>query len=77
MQLPGLEELESSVAKAIDELRRLRAENAEMSARLQALGKEIDDLGALIGGIGSGQKVDSKLKKRMGARLKSMAGKVG
>ena len=41
------------------------------------LGKEIDDLGTLIGGIGSGQKVDSKLKKRMGARLKSMAGKVG
>jgi hypothetical protein len=77
MQLPGLDELESSVAKAIEELRRLKAENAELSERLQALGKEIDDLGALIGGIGSGQKVDSKLKKRMGARLKSMAGKAG
>jgi hypothetical protein len=77
MRIPGLEELESSVAKAIDELRRLRAENAEKGERLEALGKEIDDLGDLIGGIGSGQKIDSKLKKRMGARLKSMAGKVG
>jgi FtsZ-binding cell division protein ZapB len=77
MQLPGLDELESSVAKAVEELRRLKAENAELSERFQALGKEIDDLAALIEGIGSGQKVDSKLKKRMGARLKSMAGKVG
>ena len=77
MQLPGLDELESSVARAVEELRRLRAENTELSERLRALGKEIDELGDLIGGVGSGQKLDSKMKKRMGARLKSMAGKIG
>lgn len=77
MQLPGLDELESSVARATDELKRLKAENAELNERLQALGKEIDGLGTLVDGIGSGQKVDSKTKKRMGARLKSMANRVG
>jgi len=77
MQLPGLNELESSVAKAIDELKRLKAENAGLNERLQALGKEIDSLGTLVDGIGSGQKVDSRTKKRMGARLKSMADQVG
>jgi hypothetical protein len=76
MQLPGLEELESSVARAIEELRRLKDENAGMSVQLHALGKEIDDLAALIGGIGSGQKVDAKTKKRIGAKLKSMAGRI-
>jgi len=77
MQIPGLEELESSVARAIEELGRLKTENAGMSERLHALGKEIDDLATLIGGIGSGQKIDSKMKKRMGAKLKSMAGRIG
>lgn len=72
-----MDELESSVARAIDELKRLKAENAELNERLQALGKEIDNLGALISSIGSGQKVDSKTKKRMGQRLKSMADHVG
>ena len=69
--------MESSVARAMDELKRLKAENAELNERLQALGKEIDSLGTLVDGIGSGQKVDSKTKKRMGARLKSMANRVG
>jgi len=77
MQLPGLDELEGSVGRAVDELKRLKAENAELSDRLRALGKEIDELGTLVEGIGSGQKVDSKTKKRMGSRLKSMADKVG
>ena len=77
MQLPGLDELESSVARAMDELKRLKAENAGLNERLQALGKEIDGLATLVDGIGSGQKVDSKTKKRMGQRLKSMAGHVG
>ena len=72
-----MDELESSVARATDELKRLKAENAGLNERLQVLGKEIDDLGALISGIGSGQKVDSKTKKRMSARLKSMADHVG
>ena len=73
MQLPGLDELESSVARATEELKRLKAENAGLNERLQALGKEIDDLGALIGGIGPDRKVDSKTKKRMDQKLKSMA----
>ncbi|MFH1864896.1 MAG: hypothetical protein ABIK85_03355 [Candidatus Eisenbacteria bacterium] len=77
MQLPGLDELESSVARAIEELIRLKAENAQLRGRLQVLGKDVDDLGALIGGIGSGEKVDAKTKKRMGSRLKSMADHVG
>jgi predicted nuclease with TOPRIM domain len=77
MQLPGLDELESSVARATEELKRLKVENAGLNARLQALGKELDDLGALIGGIGPDQKVDSKTKKRLGQKLKSMAGHVG
>lgn len=72
-----MDELEASVGRAVDELKRLRAENAELCERLQALGKEIDELGALIAGVGAGQKVDSKTKKRMGARLKSMAERVG
>lgn len=77
MQLPGLNELESSVARAVEELMRLKAENADYSGRLQALGKDVDELGALIGGMGSGAKVDAKMKKRIGSRLKSMADHVG
>ena len=77
MQLPGLDELEVTVAKAVEELERLRAENAELNGRLRALGKEMDDLGTLIAGIGSGQKVDAKTRKRMGQKLKSMVDKLG
>jgi uncharacterized coiled-coil DUF342 family protein len=77
MQVPGLDELESSVARAIDELKRLRAENAQLRERLQALGKEIDGLVTLMDGMGSGQKLDSKTKKRMGQRLKSMSDTLG
>ena len=77
MQLPGLEQLENSVARAVEQLKRLRAENVELTGRLQALGKEIDGLAALMDGVGSGQKLDSKTKKRMGQRLKSMADTVG
>jgi len=72
-----LDELESSVARATEELKRLKAENAGLNERLQVLGKEIDGLAALVDGIGSGQKVDSKTKKRMGMKLKSMADHVG
>jgi predicted nuclease with TOPRIM domain len=77
MQLPGLDELETSVARAIRELKRLRVENAELSERLQALGKEIDGLATLVDGVGSGQKLDSKTRKRMGQRLKAMAETAG
>ena len=72
MQLPGLDELESSVARATEELKRLKAENAGLNERLQVLGKEIDDLGALIDGIGPDRKIDSKTKKRMDQKLRSM-----
>jgi predicted nuclease with TOPRIM domain len=77
MQLPGLDELETSVARAVDELKRLRSENAELTERLRAVGKEIDGLGALIKEAGSDQKLDSKMKKRVGKRLKSMMDKIG
>lgn len=72
-----MNELEISVAKAVDELKRLRSENAELTERLRAVGKEIDDLGALIKEAGAGQKLDSKMKKRVGKRLKSMMDKIG
>jgi predicted nuclease with TOPRIM domain len=77
MQLPGLDELESSVARAIDELKRLKAENAELNERLQALGKEIDGLATLVDGVGAGGKLDSRTRKRMGQRLKAMAESIG
>jgi FtsZ-binding cell division protein ZapB len=77
MQLPGLDELERSVSRAVDEVKRLRSENVELNGRLQALGKEIDDLGALISGIGAGQKMDSKTRKRLGQKLKSIVDKIG
>jgi len=72
-----LDELEASVARAIEELKRLRAENAGLNERLQALGKEIDGLATLVDSMGSGQKLDSKTKKRMGSKLKSMAETAG
>lgn len=77
MQLPGLDELERSVGKAVDELGRLRGENTELSERLRALGKEIDDLAGLLKELGTGQKLDSKTKKRIAQKLKSMAEKLG
>jgi hypothetical protein len=77
MQLPGLEQLENSVARAVEELKRLRDENVRLSGRLQALGKEIDELEALVGGLGAGQKLDSKTRKRLGQRLKSIVEKIG
>jgi len=77
MQLPGLDELEGSVAKAIERLAALRAENARLSESLRALGKEIDGLADQIESIKSGQKVDSRTKKRLEAKLRSIAGKLG
>ncbi len=72
-----MDELEASVARAIEEIRRLKAENAGLSERLRALGKETDELGALISGLGTAQKLDSRTKKRLGQKLKSMAEKAG
>ena len=76
MQLPGLDELEASVGKAIEELERLGAENAELGERLRAIGKEIDGLAAEIRGIGSAGKVESKKKKQIEQRLKVIARKL-
>jgi FtsZ-binding cell division protein ZapB len=77
MQLPGLDQLENSVTRAVEAMKRLRAENVELRGRLQALGKEIDDLDALLEGVGAGQKMDSKTRKRLGQRLKSIVDKIG
>jgi FtsZ-binding cell division protein ZapB len=77
MQLPGLDELETSVGRAIERLSALKSENARLSERLRALGKEIDGLADQIEAIKSGQKVDSRTKKRLEAKLRSIAGKLG
>jgi FtsZ-binding cell division protein ZapB len=76
MQLPGLDELEESVGRAVDELSRLKTENAELSERLRALGKELDDLAGQIRKVVSGEKVDSRKRKRIEARLESIVGKM-
>jgi uncharacterized coiled-coil DUF342 family protein len=76
MQLPGLDELEASVARAVEELSTRGADNARLRERLRVLGKEIDELADQIKGIGSGQKVDSKTKKRLEARLRSIVDKL-
>ena len=77
MQLPGLDELEASVAKAVERLTALRQENARLSESLRALGKEIDGLADQIESIRSGQKVDSRAKKRLEARLRKIAERLG
>lgn len=76
MQLPGLDELEASVARAVEELSAREVENARLRQRLRALGKEIDELADQVKGIESGQKVDSRTKKRLEARLRSIAEKL-
>ena len=76
MQLPGLDELEESVGRAVDELSRLKTENGELSERLRALGKELDDLAGQIRKVVSGEKVDSRKRKRIEARLESIVGKM-
>ena len=77
MQLPGLDELEASVGRAIERLGALKVENARLSESLRALGKEIDGLADQIEAIKSGQKVDSRMKKRLEARLRTIAEKLG
>jgi FtsZ-binding cell division protein ZapB len=77
MQLPGLDELEALITRAVDEIGRLKGENAELDARLRGLGKEIDDLAAQIQGVVSGQKTDSRKRKRIEKRLESIVEKLG
>jgi FtsZ-binding cell division protein ZapB len=76
MQLPGLDRLEASVARAVEKLGATQAENAELKERLLALGKEIDSLAAQVGEIGSGQKVDLKARKRLEQKLKTILDKL-
>jgi len=76
MQLPGLDELEASVAKAVERLDALRSENAALRDRLRAIGKEMDDLAALIRGLGSGQKLDSRTRRRLEQKLRTIADKL-
>ncbi len=77
MQLPGLDELEALVKRAVDEIGRLKGENVELAARLRGLGKEIDDLAAQFEGVASGQKIDSRKRKRIEKRLESIVEKLG
>lgn len=77
MQLPGLDELEALVKRAVDEIGRLKGENVELAARLRGLGKEIDDLAAQFEGVVSGQKIDSRKRKRIEKRLESIVEKLG
>jgi FtsZ-binding cell division protein ZapB len=72
MQLPGLDRLEASVARAVEKLGAAQAENAELRERLRALGKEIGSLATQVGEIGSGQKVDARARKRLEQRLKAI-----
>lgn len=76
MQLPGLDELEASVARAVEALSAREADNVRLTERLRVLGKEIDELADQVKGIGSGQKVDSRTRKRLEARLRSIVDKL-
>jgi len=76
MQVPGLDELEASVAKAAGEIGRLKAENAEFRQRLRVLGKEIEDLAGQVKAAWSGEKIDAKQWKRIEQRLKSIGEKL-
>lgn len=76
MQIPGLKELETSVGRAAEELSRLRTENAELTERLRAAGKETDGLAELVTNIENGQEIDSKTKKKLQQKLKALVDKL-
>ena len=76
MQLPGLDELEALVSRAVEAMGALRTENAELKARIRALGKEFDDLTQQLDAVVSGQKVDSRKRKRIEKRLQSISEKL-
>lgn len=73
MLVPGLDELEMSIGRAVDALARLREENSELKAGMAALGKELDNLAAQMESVGAGQKMDSRKKKRIEQKLRSIA----
>jgi len=76
MQLPGLDELDVLVTRAVEEMRDLRTENSEFKDRIRVLGKELDDLTEQIESVMSGQKVDSRKRKRIEKRLQSISEKL-
>ena len=76
MQLPGLDELDVLVTRAVEEMRDLRTENSELKDRIRVLGKELDDLMEQIESVMSGQKVDSRKRKRIEKRLQSISEKL-
>ncbi len=76
MQLPGLDELDALVTRAVEEMRALRTENSELKDRIRVLGKELDDLTEQIESVMSGQKVDSRKRKRIEKRLQSISEKL-
>lgn len=76
MQLPGLDELEAAVARAVEELSSRETETARLRQRIRVLGKETDELADQIKGIGSGQKMDARTKKRLEARLRTIGEKL-
>jgi chromosome segregation ATPase len=77
MQLPGLEELETTVARAAEEIGGLRREKRRLADLLRAVGKEMDSLAGQIRGLESGQKLDARKRKRIEDRLQSIIEKLG
>jgi len=77
MQLPGLEELETTVARAAEEIGTLRREKRRLADLLRAVGKEMDSLAGQIHGLESGQKLDARKRKRIEDRLQSIIEKLG
>jgi len=76
MQVPGMEALEASIARAVGELARLRAENAELRERLGALGKEFEDLAGHMKSVWSGEKIDARQRKRIEQKMRSIGEKL-
>ena len=76
MQLPGLDELDVLVTRAVEEMRVLKTENTELKDKIRVLGKELDDLTEQLEAVMSGQKVDSRKRKRIEKRLQSISEKL-
>ncbi|MBD3368076.1 MAG: cell division protein ZapB [Candidatus Eisenbacteria bacterium] len=76
MQLPGLEELETTVAKAAEEIGGLRSENRRLADLLRAVGKEMDALAGQLSGLEAGRKLDARKRKRIEDRVKSIIEKL-
>ena len=76
MQVPGMDELEAAVSRAVSELGRLRTENGELRERLRALGNEFEDLACQMQSVWSGEKMDARQRKRIEQKLRSIGEKL-